>query len=308
MICVLALIVFGVLGIFSATHRKLAAEAFDCVFRRMTFRKCTSNLDQRLKSQITGRMMRKNVKLARIVFRHFELLSWFFLIMFFSSMIYSGFIVYNYALYGNCYGPESDAFCPLAVFEGDALSEYDSSYTGPVVYPTADDDPSIGPEDAKVTIIEFGCLMCPYTREAEPVIKELLETYEGRIRFVYRDFPLSEKHAESDWHAEAANCANEQGRYWEFRDILFEVQESCKAAEDHTWELKVYAKELELDIEKFDDCMDSRKYKDEVINDFWDGVKAGVRGTPTFFINNRVITGPKPIRAFTKIIDEELEK
>ncbi|MDP7141090.1 MAG: thioredoxin domain-containing protein [Candidatus Woesearchaeota archaeon] len=308
MICVIALIVFSVLGIFSATHRKIAIEAFDCVFRRVTFRKCTSNLDQRLKSQITGRLMRKNVRLARIVFKNFEIISWTLLIVFFSSMIYSGYAAYNYAVYGNCYGPESDAFCPLAIFEGETSSGYDGSYTGPVVFPDVDDDPSIGPEDAKVTVIEFGCMMCPYTKEAEPVVQNLLSIYEGRIRFVYRDFPLSKKHADADWYSEAANCALEQDMYWEYREGIFDMQEMCSEKEDHILELRKLAGRLELDMEGFNECVDSRRHKAEVMNDFEDGIKAQLKGTPTFFINDRRITGPKPIRAFTKVIDEELKE
>ena len=115
MICVIALVVFGILGIFSATHRKVALEAFDCVFRRVTLRKCETGLDKRLKSQITGKLMIKRPKLARFTFRHFEAISWFFTILMVVSIIYSGLGIYNFAMYSNCNGEDSQEAC---VYDG----------------------------------------------------------------------------------------------------------------------------------------------------------------------------------------------
>ena len=111
MICLIALLVFGILGIFSATHRKIALEAFDCVFRRLTIRKCTSGLDKRLKSQITGKLMKKSPKIARFTYRNFELISWFFTIILILSLVYTGIGAYNFAMYGNCNGENSQKAC-----------------------------------------------------------------------------------------------------------------------------------------------------------------------------------------------------
>lgn len=102
MICILALIVFGILGIFSATHRVLAKEAFNCVFRRLTFRKCTTGLDERLKSQITGLFMRKSARAASFVYKNFEIISWMFTIILIVSLIFSSISIYNLAKYGSC--------------------------------------------------------------------------------------------------------------------------------------------------------------------------------------------------------------
>lgn len=308
MICLIALVVFGVLGIFSATHRKIALEAFDCVFRRITLRPCESGLNVRLKSSIVGKLGTKSPAIGGFVFRNFEILSWTFTILMIASVFYTAYGGYNYYQYGNCYGPEDSAgFCPFAAFAGETSSGYQSDYAGEVVFPTIDDDPSIGPTDAKVTIIEFGCFMCPYTKQAEPIVKELLKKYGGKIRFVFRDFPLP-THKETKLHAIAADCALEQGRYWEFHDKLFEIQEECGASSDHRAMIEDAAKKLEIDVEKFDSCIESGRYDDEVDNDIDAGVKTGLAGTPTFFINNRTITGPKPIAAFEEIIEEELEK
>lgn len=111
MICLLALVVFGILGIFSAAYRKIALEALDCVFRRLTIRKCTSGLDKRLKSQITGRIMRRNPRLARFAYKNFEAISWFFTILLIISLIYTGLGAYNFIVYGNCNGKNSQEFC-----------------------------------------------------------------------------------------------------------------------------------------------------------------------------------------------------
>lgn len=110
-ICFVALIVFAILGIFSATHRIIAKEAFECVFLKMTLRPCKSGLDRRLKSQITGKLLRKNPKAGKFVFKHFELISWIFTIIMIVSMIYSAVSIYNYAVYGNCEGQDATGVC-----------------------------------------------------------------------------------------------------------------------------------------------------------------------------------------------------
>jgi len=111
MICLIALVVFGILGIFSVAYRKIALEAFDCVFRRLTIRKCTSGLDKRLKGQITGKLMNKSPKIARFTYKNFELISWTFTIIMVVSLVYSGIGVYNFVMYGNCNGEDSQETC-----------------------------------------------------------------------------------------------------------------------------------------------------------------------------------------------------
>lgn len=114
MICIIALIVFGILGIFSATHRQLAREAFDCVFRRITLRPCNSDFNQRMKGKIVGKLLTKSPKTAGFVNKNFELLSWIMVIIFFISMIYSGYAIYNLGVHGTCTpdNPEMCAFTP----------------------------------------------------------------------------------------------------------------------------------------------------------------------------------------------------
>ncbi len=119
MICIIALVVFSVLAIFSASYRPLAGEAFDCVFRKVTFRKCRTNLDQRLKSQITGKLLTKSPLLARFVYKRFELLSGIFVILFIVSLAYSAYGGYNYARYGHCDGINAEGFCVYDALDGE---------------------------------------------------------------------------------------------------------------------------------------------------------------------------------------------
>ena len=111
MICIIALIVAGILGIFSAKYRAISKEAFECVFKKITFRKCDTRLDQRLKAEITGKFLRISPKLGRFMYRYFEVFSWTFLILTVVTLFFVGQGVYLYAVYGNCNGPNSNQFC-----------------------------------------------------------------------------------------------------------------------------------------------------------------------------------------------------
>lgn len=307
MICLIALVVFAVLGIFSAKYRTIAKEAFDCVFRRITLRKCTTGLDKRLKSQITGKLMLKYPGFAKNVYKHFEMISWVFTIVLIASLSYSVYSLANLYIFGNCYGPEPSGFCIFDPFisggEGGecTIEGAVGEITGVLeVHP---DDPSIGPENAKVTIIEAGCFACPYTKQAVSVVKQVISYYGDKIRFVYKDFPVSSAHEGAQEAAEASHCAHEQGKYWEYHYMLFENQGKT-GFED----LLGFAGELGLDTDQFSECLASHKYKSKVDSDFREAFEIGVYGTPTFFINEQVVVGPKTFNELRQIIDNELAR
>jgi hypothetical protein len=111
MICIIALPVLLIMGIFSMRYRILAKEAFECIFHMVTFRPCRSKLDQRIKSGLTGKVMKYHPGFAGFLFRNFEVLSWIFVVIFAASIVFSAWGVYNYAVYGNCNGPVPNAFC-----------------------------------------------------------------------------------------------------------------------------------------------------------------------------------------------------
>jgi protein-disulfide isomerase len=178
---------------------------------------------------------------------------------------------------------------------------------------SVDDDPVLGEATAKVTIIEFGDYQCPTCRlfwhDVEPRLKkEYIDT--GKVKFVFRDFPIIANHPEAGIASMAAQCAADQGKYWQYHDKVYREQDNrgddvirFKAAD-----LKKWAADLKLDTTAFNACLDSSRYKNEVEKDFADGMAIGVRGTPTFIINGRVVGGAQPYPVFKRIIDEELKR
>ncbi len=166
-----------------------------------------------------------------------------------------------------------------------------------------DDDSILGDENAPVTIIEFSDYECPfcarfYLNTFPQLKREYIDT--GKVKLVYRDFPLS-FHQNAQKAAEAAECAGEQDKYYEMHDKIFENQQAITATN-----LKEYAKEIGLNTNEFNECLDSGEMANEVQKDFQDGQSIGIRGTPTFFINGKLLRGAQPFEEFQKIIEKEL--
>lgn len=143
-----------------------------------------------------------------------------------------------------------------------------------------------GPDDAKVTIVEFSDFECPYCANAVPVIKEILARYPSQVRFVYRHFPLQDIHSSAFQAAEAAECAAEQGKFWEMHDKLF-ANQTVFGMEN----LRQYAAEISLDLAQFSACRESGRARAAIEQDLADGQRYGVNGTPTFFVNNTMLFG-----------------
>ena len=173
-----------------------------------------------------------------------------------------------------------------------------------VVAASVDDDPAWGPEDAPVTIIEFSDFQCPFcSRFFAQTYPQIKQEYEGEVRFVYRDFPLTSIHENAQKAGEAGECADDQGKFWDYHDILF----NNASALDVT-SLKGYASQLGLDSGAFDQCLDSGKYTEEVQKDYQEGITYGVTGTPAFFINGVSIIGAQPYANFKAVIDAALQE
>ena len=178
---------------------------------------------------------------------------------------------------------------------------------------SVDDDPVLGNANAKVTIIEFGDYQCPscrlFWREIEPRLKkEYVDT--GKVKLVFRDFPIKEIHPDATAAAMAAQCAADQGKYWEYHDRIFREQD--KGTDDvvrfKAADLKKWGAAIRLDAAAFNACVDSARYQDEFAKDYADGIAVGIQGTPTFFINGRFVGGAQSFPVFKKIIDEELAR
>jgi protein-disulfide isomerase len=165
-----------------------------------------------------------------------------------------------------------------------------------------DDDPSWGPANAPITMVEFSDFQCPYCGAFErDTYGQIRQVYGDKIHFVYRDMPLVDIHPFAYQSALAANCANEQGAYWSYHDLLFANQQDLSLDA-----LIKYAGQLKLDTDKFSQCLKSGKYSAEVNHDMQDAESYGVSGTPTFFINGLPIVGAEPFSEFAKLIDAQL--
>lgn len=166
---------------------------------------------------------------------------------------------------------------------------------------SADDDPYKGPKDAPITLIEFSEFQCPYCKRARPVISQILKEYDGKVRYVFRDFPLG-FHNQAKGAANAANCANDQGKYWAFNEQLWATQGSHSPEQ-----LDKIAEDLDLKMDEFKKCVDSKKYYSEIAKDQKEGSDAGVGGTPAYFINGIFLSGAQPFESFKEVIDSELK-
>jgi protein-disulfide isomerase len=192
-------------------------------------------------------------------------------------------------------GPE------VSVRQGDAESTSASQQVVRYDVPV-DDDPILGSENALITIIEFSDYEYPYCRQwHSEVYSQLIDTYGDQIRFVYRDFPLESIHPNANSAAQAANCAHEQGVFWDYHDMLFSNEKGLGS----TAYLE-YASQLEIDQAAFQECIETNRYQAEVQADFEFAADLGVRSTPTFFINGIAVVGAQPFEIFQQVIDREL--
>jgi protein-disulfide isomerase len=137
-----------------------------------------------------------------------------------------------------------------------------------------------GAPDAPVTLVEYGDYECPYCGAAYPIVKEAQARMGSRLRFVFRNFPITTSHPHAERAAEAAEAAASQGSFWEMHDLLYENQKHLRDED-----LRSYAERLGLDLERFDRELAGRVYAERVHEDFMGGVRSGVNGTPTFYIN-----------------------
>ncbi len=199
----------------------------------------------------------------------------------------------------------------ILVARGGTRSVEQQAQIGERVEISADDDPVMGSSRAKVTIIEFSDYQCPFCRtfwrETLPQIKkDYIDT--GKVKFVYRDYPLG-FHPAAKPSAVAANCAGEQGKYYEMHDKIFAEQDKKGegTVQFENSEIQSWVGQIGLDTSKFNQCFSSGKYDAEIDKDTADGSAAGVEGTPTFFINGQKIIGAQPYSIFKSTLDSLLK-
>jgi protein-disulfide isomerase len=160
----------------------------------------------------------------------------------------------------------------------------------------------MGPKDAPIVMVEWSDYQCPFCKRAAPTVNQVLNEYKDKIRFVFLDYPLP-FHKQAMPASLAAHCANDQGKYWQYHNNLFEVAGDLSDAD-----LTKRANDLSLDMAAFNTCMQSKKYEATINAAYNDGAAVGVTGTPAFFINGRMLVGAQPVEQFRSIIDDELTR
>ncbi|MCX6715144.1 MAG: DsbA family protein [Candidatus Uhrbacteria bacterium] len=157
--------------------------------------------------------------------------------------------------------------------------------------------PTLGTKSAPITIVEFADFGCPFSRTSSVIIRTLAAKYPNQFSFIYRDFPLPELHLFAQKASEAAACAEEQGKFWEYHDKLYQNQNTLG---DDSFEQ--FANQLNMDTARFHDCYAGHTYAKQIEQDYQDGLAAGVRGTPTFFINGTRVPGSIPQNILENVI------
>ncbi|VVB81921.1 Thioredoxin [uncultured archaeon] len=289
-VCLIALPVLVILGIFSVSYRRLAWEAFDCVFRNVTFRPCKSGFDQKVKAMIVGKLIRHAPRTAGLIYRNFAVLSWIFVILFFASIAGSGYGLYNYVLYGNCNGPESSAFCIFDPFH-EAKQTVSlcgtKDVSGELKVPA---NLSGLPTTGKgVRVIEFGCFTCPYTKQVAGLTEKLIK--DGNVEFVFAAFPLQQHEMAYEANL-AAECVyhSDESKYWDY--IVKLLKHEGNLTEEN---ILAYT---DLNIA---DCVKNQTYKADVEASIQLGRDSGIYGTPTFFVGEKAIVGPKETEVLKEI-------
>lgn len=168
---------------------------------------------------------------------------------------------------------------------------------------TIDSAPFKGAVDAPIVIVKFEDFHCPFCKESQRTLEELLGRYPGKIKVVHKDFPIDDLHPGARQAHWAARCAGEQGKFWPYHDELYRNAPRTAPAD-----LKKYAEVTGLNADAFEACLSGKKFAAAVQADIDEGVRAGVTGTPAFFVNGRLIPGAQPLERFVAVIDEEIAR
>lgn len=305
----MALIIFGILGIFSASHRQIAKEAFDCVFRRITLRKCTTGLDVRLKSGITSKFLNQSQKLGHFIYRYFEVLSWLFTILLIGSLVWTAYSGYNYYEYGNCNGPSAEEQQSMCLFDiTGSNSQITSCEDQELKNQNTKTEPTISGADLslfpryqgknpKDQIVYVGCYACPNTKKVDPTISKIVVDNQETTELIFIHLPL---HKEYEYLLKIENCLYSENKaaYWQFHDALMQMPK--EEIEDKNKVLGLLNKIKDIDAKEITACSE----KPEAEQSFWKQMaelkKMNLEGTPTIFVNGQAFIGPKPERVYLK--------
>jgi protein-disulfide isomerase len=300
MACIVALIIFGIMGLFSATHRALAKEALDCVFRRVTFRPCNTGFKEKVKSGLVAWLLNRSVLAAKIFNKFYEVFAWIFFILMVGSTVWVVRGGYNFYFYGSCNGLNASGFCAFdpkgennkvtsinATCGKETKTEATLSLEGVDLSDYAKID-----NHSKKNIVFIGCYECEYSRKAYPIIMNLVNERKANLYFVH--YPAKE---ETNLLSEVAYCVNREypDKFWDFNNYLFTVDKVQIYEESY---LKTIYKNFDFDYKRIDSCLKDKKVQALVANQVGELQTMGLYGTPTVFINGKAMVGPKPNRVY----------
>jgi len=299
MLCIASFIVLLVLSIFSARFRPYVKEAYDCVFRRITFRACNTGFDVKVRTAIVVKLAKKSEKLAGLFNRYFELVSWIFVVTFLASLLWTIRGFYFYWSYGSCNGLNQSGFCVL-----DPGNENNAVSGTSIECSTGGDETgdltlnNVDIESGRIVFI--GCYACKYSHETYPIIRQLAE--ENSIQPVYVFYPT---HPEAEYLLGYDYVIHKlyPDAYAEWVDWLY-----MTPIEEVTNEETVlsFIESMGLDINTIKLTMDDETIQKEIRRHVYEINKTGIYGTPTVFIDGKPVVGPKPLRVYRRLLLKRL--
>ncbi len=304
MFCFIALLVFSILGIFSATHRKFAREAFDCVFRRMTFRPCNTGFREKVRGIILVGLMKRSSFFAKVFNKYFEAIAWIFFILMIVSTGYAIRSSYNFYLYGNCNGINEEGFC---LFDPTGAN----NKVSPIETVCSVEEPGVESlnldyidldkllfidNDSENTVIFIGCYTCKYTRKVYSDIMKLVE--KKKPNFYFGHLPVNH---ESNFISKYDYCAqiDSSGNYWDFIDLMFNSKIEDINKPDF---LLKSLRESGYNSEKISKCVNSPETITGIDENIYNIGTTNIYGTPLIFINGEPLVGPKPYRVYKSLL------
>ena len=310
--CIVALIVFGIMGIFSASQRALAKEALTCVFKRVTFRACNTGFAEKVKGKLLAKVLKRSTFMAKILNKYYEVFSWIFFVLMVGSTFWVFLGVYNFYVYGSCNGLNAGGFCafdpngennkvtPLGDGETcGTIQKTEKNVTLKNVDLSSFPSTNVGSKD---TVVFIGCYACDYSRKAYPDILKLVKNKNANYVFVH--YPA--KGPITDDLANTAYCVskNYKDKFWDFNTYLFSADKDYVLKKDNLNEILGKFNFDANEISKINDCANSLETKTAVEAEVKELNKTNIYGTPTIFINEKAFVGPKPYRVYRSAINQ----
>lgn len=300
MFCILAFVVLSIMGLFSGTHRELAKEAWRCVWLRVTLRPCTVGFKEKMKGRIIAALLNRSALAAKILNKHFELLSWVIVLLTIVSTLWAFRGVYNYYFYGSCNGLNSSGFCVFdPTGENNQVSSLNTQCASEApketdlkLSPVPVDEFPTKNKGAKNKIVFIGCYSCDYTRKSYPEIQTLVKDTGAQYTFI--NFPV---HTDSQYLGAYAQCVASVSpdTFWKWNDDMFAASKADVIKPEFVQNL---LKQDGIDPAKIIECVNSNETKITVEAHLKAIRATGIYGTPTIFFNGRAYVGPKPYRVY----------